>query len=223
MLAANIVNAQPFSTPQTTPVVEKRNPRPTSPAQEVVPTSTPTKQVTLVNHIATMLSALTFKFSNQRVNNNKLHLAAFLTEVFKRSKCSKKIILLSIYYFHKLYTCKLDSITSLPEFSRCSKRIYLCCIILAHKFLNDQTFSMSSWQRISGLSCRDISTMERWCLAKLNYELLISDEKLTAWSRKYLYNEVVVEIINSKKRIRETEILSTLTPNKRLNTNIVII
>lgn len=183
------------------------------------PTTSAPRQSALVNQIATLLSALTSKFSNHKVNNSKQHLVPFLTEVLKRSKCSRKVVLLSIYYFHKLYTFKLDSITSLPEFSRCSKRVYLCCLILAHKFLNDQTFSMNSWQRISGLSSKDLSTMERWCLSKLDYELLINDENLNSWSRKTLFNEVDLEAspLICRKRARE-EVVCPPVANKKLYT-----
>ncbi|SCU91460.1 LAME_0E12596g1_1 [Lachancea meyersii CBS 8951] len=221
---SNIAIPHPFSTPQATPV-GKQNPRPLSPPRSETASGTScfSKQGVLVNQVATVLSALTSKFSNHRVNNTKPHLVAYLTKVIKRTKCSKKIVLLSIFYFHKLYTRKLDSITNLPEFSRCSKRVYLCCLILAHKFLNDQSFSMASWQKISGLSCKDISTMERWCLNKLDYELFTTDLDLTAWCDKHIHNEVVEKDSCSRKRVRDLESDSTTSlPNKRLHSSIVI-
>ncbi|SCV99479.1 LAFE_0A04060g1_1 [Lachancea fermentati] len=166
-----------------------------------------TKQLRLINQIATILSALTSKFSNHRINNSKQHLIPFVTEVFRRSKCTKKVILLSMYYFHKLHTFKLKSITNLPEFSRCAKRIYLSCLVIAHKFLNDQTFSMKTWQCISGLSSKDITTMERWCLGKLEYELLLDDDKLNMWVRNVLQKDSVncVLVTMSKKRSRDVD------------------
>ncbi|CAR30634.1 Pcl5p [Lachancea thermotolerans CBS 6340] len=211
--------AAPPSPPPHTPDALADRPSPA-----LAPARTWVRQSALINQIATLLSALTSKFSNHRVNNSKQHLVLFLTEVLKRSKCSKKVVLLSIYYFHKLYTYKLDSITNLPEFSRCSKRVYLCCLILAHKFLNDQTFSMSSWQRISGLSSKDISTMERWCLTKLDYELFLDDDRLSAWSRKILVQEGGADTLPviCKKRASEEDSFDLL-PHKKLHTGVIAI
>ncbi|SCU79669.1 LADA_0B02388g1_1 [Lachancea dasiensis] len=217
----NIAFPHPFSTPESTPVECGNAPKVLSPSPEPRD-NLPSKQTVLVSQVATLLSALTSKYSNHRVNNSKPHLVTYLTAVFKRSKCSKKIILLSIYYFHKLYTYKLDSITNLPEFSRCSKRVYLCCLILAHKFLTDQTFSMASWQRISGLSPKDISVMERWSLKKLEYELFISDTHLNAWCKSTLYSAVVEESNICKKRYRDLEFDLEMEPSKRLHTTVVV-
>lgn len=183
------------------------------------------KQSSLVDQVSTLLSALTSKFSNQKINNSKLSLTPFLNEIFKRSKCSKNIILLSAYYFHKLYTFKMQSVTNLPEFSRCSKRIYLVCLILSHKFLKDQTFSMKSWQRISGLPTKDIATMERWCLGKLDYELFLEESALQEWAKDVLSKDTVssdssVSAIScdtaSKKRARQEEDEYELYRPKRL-------
>ncbi|SCU98272.1 LAFA_0G16754g1_1 [Lachancea sp. 'fantastica'] len=214
----------PFCTPQTTPIGNSENvSRPVSPLSETATGLSVFKQGLLINQAATLLSALTSRFSNNRVNNTKQHLVAYLTEIIKRAKCSKKIVLLSIFYFHKLYTYKLDSITNLPEFSRCSKRIFLCCLILAHKFLNDQTFSMASWQRISGLPCKDLSTMERWCLANLDYELFTTETELTTWCDKHIYNKIVDTGKVAKKRLRELEVTASPLLAKRARTSIEII
>ncbi|CEP62277.1 Pcl5p LALA0_S05e01860g [Lachancea lanzarotensis] len=214
----------PFHTPQSTPLGNGENvARPISPVFEPANGISVSKQGLLVNQAATLLSGLTSKFSNNRVNNTKQHLVAYLTEIIKRAKCSKKIVLLSTFYFHKLYAYKLDSITNLPEFSRCSKRVYLCCLVLAHKFLNDQTFSMASWQRISGLPCKDLSTMERWCLTILDYELFTTDAELTMWCDKHIYNRLVDAEKVTNKRVRDGQVTVLPSPIKRARRSIEIV
>lgn len=145
---------------------------------------------TLNGYVATLLSALTSNYSNQRINNSKHLILQFLTEIVRRSKSSHHVVIHATYLFHQLYTngLKRVSMTGMPEFARCSKRVFLSCLILAHKFNNDSTFSMKTWGLISGLKVRDLATMERWALSIFDYKLYVSASVLAKW-----YTEVLSE------------------------------
>ncbi|SCU84804.1 LAMI_0C08944g1_1 [Lachancea mirantina] len=179
------------------------------------------EQQKLVSVIATLLSALTSNFSNHKINNSKQHVAAFLTTVLKRSRCSKAVTILATFYFHKLYSSKLHSVVDLPEFSRCSRRIFLSCLILAHKYLNDRSFSMETWHCVSGLPSRDISSMERWCLNKLEYELFVTGEALLEWQNTVLHFGKVTPASNKRLRDEVDECEDAWMPAKRLASAVV--
>ncbi|AAS50334.1 AAL032Wp [Eremothecium gossypii ATCC 10895] len=143
----------------------------------------------LMQVIATLLAALTFNYSNQRINNSKHSLLQFLAEIVRRSKSSRGVTVLATYYFHRLYQYRLKSLplAQVPEFARSSKRMFLCSLILAHKFTQDSTFSMKAWSTITGLPPKDISTMERWALNQLQYRLYVSAEDLDRWTEDVLF------------------------------------
>ena len=166
--------------------------------------------------VATLLSALTSNFSNQRINNSKQLILHFINEVVKRSKSSQLVVIQATYLFHQIYTKALKpvSITDMPEFARCSKRVFLSCLILAHKFNNDSTFSMKTWCLISGLKPRDLANMERWTLSTLDYKLRIESSVLNKWyntvlSESFVSNPLLSSVSSScRKRARsefETE------------------
>lgn len=72
-------------------------------------------------------------------------------------------------------------VESAPGFTRSLRKLYLCGVILAHKFIQDMTFSMKSWSRVTGLSAREISIMERWALRRMDYNLYVDVEGFSAW------------------------------------------
>lgn len=137
--------------------------------------------LTLIEKITRLLSALTLDYcnSNSKINNSFTTIKPFVTEILKRSKSNKLIAILASHYFKTIFSnLQEKQQDELPEFAKCSKRIFLSCLILSHKFVNDNTFSMETWSSISGLKSKDLSTMERWCLNKLGYNLFIDSNKL---------------------------------------------
>ncbi|AET38723.1 Pcl5p Ecym_3226 [Eremothecium cymbalariae DBVPG len=159
----------------------------------------------LILQISKLLAALTFNFSTEKINNSKRFIATFLIEIFRRSKCSRNIMLLATYYFHKLYqsVLNIEPQSSIPEFARSSKRMFLCCLIIAHKFNQDITFSMKTWSHITGLPSKDISIMERWALGKLEYRLYTYTEELCTWTENVLLTDY--ETLSSSHRSDSTK------------------
>ncbi|CDO92595.1 unnamed protein product [Kluyveromyces dobzhanskii CBS 2104] len=181
----------------------------------------PSHNASLNASVATLLSALTSNFSNQRINNSKQLILHFINEVVKRSKTSQHVIIQATYLFDQIYSKKLKpvSITNMPEFARCSKRVFLSCLILAHKFNNDSTFSMKTWCLISGLKARDLASMERWTLSTLDYRLRIENSVLNKWYATFLLESFIANPLLSSssscmKRARsEFEEDSSYTPS----------
>ena len=160
----------------------------------------------LLNKINKLMMICTRDFQKNKINNSNIK---FLTEVLKRSKSNKLITILSCHYFKNIYQ-NLNGLNvianELPEFAKCPKRIFLSCLILSHKFINDNTFSMKTWSSISGLNSKDLSTMERWCLNKLDYNLFWDLNKLMD-SEKQLFDCIKpANIVIVTKRIRDDEI-----------------
>lgn len=159
----------------------------------------------LLNKINKLMMICTRDFQKNKITNANIK---FLTEVLKRSKSNKLITILSCQYFKKIYQNLNESninTNELPQFAKCSKRIFLSCLILSHKFINDNTFSMKTWSSISGLNSKDLSTMERWCLSKLDYNLAWDLNKLMD-SETDLFEIIQPTRIVVGKRIRDDEI-----------------
>ncbi|KAH3899226.1 Pcl5p SCDLUD_004658 [Saccharomycodes ludwigii] len=119
------------------------------------------------------------------------HYINFLTDIIKRSKSTKNILLLTLYYLIKIdENCRTTSSIGPGMSSYCSKRKFFGCLVLAHKYLNDKTFKMDSWFIISGggLSKLEISQIERWCLGQLDYNLYVRNiNDVKNWCLPHLF------------------------------------
>lgn len=131
-----------------------------------------------VDNASSYISTLFAPYESTKIKNDKQTISNFLTQIIKRSKLSKTLVLYSMLYVAKISKCKAANLKNSPEFSNCAKRISLVSIIISHKFLNDNTFSMKTWSQISGLKISDLISMERWCLSVLNFNLNIDDISL---------------------------------------------
>ncbi|CAB4253808.1 similar to Saccharomyces cerevisiae YHR071W PCL5 Cyclin [Maudiozyma barnettii] len=141
----------------------------------------------LIKNISNLMSNSTSQFliTDSKINNSFNKNIKFLTEVLKRSKSNKLIAMLASHYFKQIYeNLNSNKINDLPEFAKCSKRIFLTCLILSHKFINDNTFSMKTWSSISGLPAKDLSTLERWCLHKLDYNLYVDIKEIAIMGKR---------------------------------------
>ncbi|CCD23858.1 Pcl5p NDAI_0C01980 [Naumovozyma dairenensis CBS 421] len=138
--------------------------------------------MSLVDTIAEFLSETVKYLSTKKVPNEKSSIKTYLMEILKRSQSSRNNVIVASFYFQKLYNSVQLNQDPNPEFVHCSKRIFLSCLILSHKFLNDKTFSMKAWSLISGISKRDLSILERWCLMRLNYHLVVDVTEINKWS-----------------------------------------
>lgn len=160
----------------------------------------------LIAKITTVLCQRTEKISTNKIKNEVKNVNEFLREVLRRSKSNRKTALVAFGYFQRIYDGHVSS-GKVPDFARCSKRIYLSCLILAHKYLNDNSFTMKTWNMISGLSQSDLCLMEKWCLVRLDYRLSIAETDLKVLqdslvTRKRARNEEVYRIEVGHKKLR---------------------
>ncbi|CCE62843.1 hypothetical protein TPHA_0D02050 [Tetrapisispora phaffii CBS 4417] len=147
--------------------------------------------------ILIQLSKLLSKFSSNITESNIISndsIVHFITEVIGRSKCNKQTLLLATLYFKNIYSSftndKLKA-SNVPEFIKCIKRTYLSCLIVSHKFLNDNTYSLKSWNKITGLSAKTLSMMEKYSLMTLNFNLHLDNSEVND-----LNNEIMLMVVD---------------------------
>ena len=217
-----------YQTPPYEPVATTSSAARTTPSrQENTPLVSPQKvssASSLIDKITKLMAASTARFSantiaaKSTITNTLTKNRAFVTEVLKRSKSNRLIALLAARYFKAIYAALQDIPTSdLPEFAKCSKRIMLTCLILAHKYINDNTFSMKTWSSISGLNARDISTMERWCLHKMNYNLYVDVDDILASETETFIVQTVSR--GCKRRMDEDNVEASVKVRKMAKVN----
>lgn len=139
------------------------------------------ENVLFINDTVQELHEVSHMFSTKSIKNDAKGIKQFLKEIIRRSDCDRASIRLAVRYCRNIYGSfgSRTGNTGTLEFSHCVKRVFLSCLIITHKFINDSSFSMSSWSLISGLSKKDLSSMERWCLIKLDYNLYVPLETVS--------------------------------------------
>ncbi|QLL33382.1 hypothetical protein HG536_0E02930 [Torulaspora globosa] len=166
----------------------------------------PLSSDTLVSRIGMALCERTSKISTDKIRNEAGSVSSFVREVLRRSKSNTRSTVLAFAYFNKVYDGQSVK-DKLPEFARCSKRVFLSCLILANKFLNDNSFAMKTWHMISGLRQKDLCLMERWCLDRLDYKLLVTETEYAVFENRLF--------VASNKRMRcENESVRDLSYKK---------
>ncbi|CCH58109.1 hypothetical protein TBLA_0A03090 [Henningerozyma blattae CBS 6284] len=168
-----------------------------------------------IDNIAQYLSSVSLPFQTVKIKNDKATISAFLTQIIKRSKLSKSLVLYSTLYASKIFS---KHQCNSPEFANCSKRILLLSIIIAHKFNNDNTFSIKTWSQISGLKSTELINMERWCLQTLDYNLNIDPIALKKFNIfiRSLNERTVINSALKRRRVSTSNNVS-ISPNPITN------
>ncbi|CAJ0847458.1 17520_t:CDS:2 [Entrophospora sp. SA101] len=68
---------------------------------------------------------------------------------------------------------------SLVDSATCGRRMFLASLIVASKYLQDNNYSNNAWSKISGLSLKEINSIERRFLQLIVYNLYVSEEERT--------------------------------------------
>ncbi|GME67487.1 unnamed protein product [Ambrosiozyma monospora] len=150
----------------------------TSPSNIITPTSatnTTTTSPTTTTTVVTTDSLLKitslfllYMFQNLYVSSSSLEY--FVKEVIKRSKCSLTVFQISVYYLVQLYnTPKYE------HFLKCGKKAWLGCLVLASKYHQDKNFTLKVWNKITGLSIKELTSTETIILEMLDYNLFIKE------------------------------------------------
>lgn len=99
----------------------------------------------------------------------------FVRHILKRSRATRSTLQLAIFYLfrirpHIVQRCQYDPIV------KCGRRMFLAALISAHKYLYDNTFTNTSWSKISKLPVKEVNAAERSLLEMLDYRLYVSTE-----------------------------------------------
>ncbi|GME92561.1 unnamed protein product [Ambrosiozyma monospora] len=146
----------------------------TSPSSIVTPTSATntttntTSTVTSDSLLKITSLFLLYMFQNLYVSSSSLEY--FVKEVIKRSKCSLTVFQISVYYLVQLYnTPKYENLL------KCGKKTWLGCLVLASKYHQDKNFTLKVWNKITGLSMKELISTETTILKMLDYNLFIKE------------------------------------------------
>nr|CAG8512379.1 7360_t:CDS:2 [Entrophospora candida]CAG8572073.1 12038_t:CDS:2 [Entrophospora candida] len=71
---------------------------------------------------------------------------------------------------------------SLVDSATCGRRMFLASLIVASKYLQDNNYSNNAWSKISGLSLKEINSIERRFLQLIVYNLYVSEEVFNNWT-----------------------------------------
>lgn len=77
----------------------------------------------------------------------------------------------------------------------CGRRMFLASLIVASKYLQDNNYSNNAWSKISGLSLKEINSIERRFLQLIVYNLYVSEEVFNNWTN--LLNSHIKTILNN--------------------------
>ncbi len=110
----------------------------------------------------------------------------FVSETLRRSKSSYSTLQVALYYLILLKP-KILSITQLETATPnclldCPRRTFLTSLIVSAKYLQDQTYSLKSWSRITGLRLKEIKNYELQFLKAIKYDLYIKKDVYYKWS-----------------------------------------
>lgn len=119
------------------------------------------------------LQGITNTHNNQR---KKMPLRRFIQETLKRSRTSYSTFQVALYYLILVKQSeKRYKMT-------CGRRAFLTALILASKYLQDKSYSLTAWSKISGLSVKELFKNEMEFLDIVNYKLHIEHEIYGRWS-----------------------------------------
>jgi len=101
----------------------------------------------------------------------------FVSQILASTQLPSASILLGLLYLTAF--CK-----TAPAAARVPGSVYhllICALVVANKFLDDNTFTNKSWSEISGLSVKEISSLERQWLITMGWDLHLSLEDQKKW------------------------------------------
>ncbi|ODQ65898.1 hypothetical protein NADFUDRAFT_41887 [Nadsonia fulvescens var. elongata DSM 6958] len=122
----------------------------------------------------------------------QLSLTTFIKEILKRSRTSFSTLQVTLFYLIKFRTLIKDYLIRIksgseklsPDFLFLldERKTFLVCLLISTKYLNDKSFSVNVWSKVSGL---DKSDLIKWDFAFINsimkWNLFIDVEDFNSW------------------------------------------
>ncbi|KAF2860841.1 hypothetical protein K470DRAFT_203895, partial [Piedraia hortae CBS 480.64] len=125
-------------------------------------------------------------------NADPLPLDKFIEEVLRRSRMSYSTLQTALYYIaddednHPHPQQKRPHQKQLPSPLLCGRRMFLTALILATKYLQDKTYSLKAWSKMSGLRIAEIVALERLFLQTVQWNLHIPATKFRCFTSSIL-------------------------------------
>lgn len=168
---------------------------------KAVPVYTPTSSY--VTNIANIVCLFWFNnnLHNQQLSSSPANydtlttpsyrFKSFISSVLQQAQLSPTCLSLSLYYIYKL-KFKPISANENSEY-----RVFTTALILSNKFLDDNTFTNSTWAKMTRLPLEEISLMEIEFLKCLKYNLVVDNAEWTSWQSQLLNWLKLAATINS--------------------------
>lgn len=148
----------------------------------------------------------------------------FVRHLLKRSRATRSVLQLAIFYLfrirpHIMQRSQYDPIV------KCGRRMFLAALICAHKYLYDNTFTNTSWARISKLPVKEVNAAEKSLLDILDYRLYVPTEiyeKFESQLKEAMPQEPALPspVINSNKRsLSSITTTNTISKKQKHNTH----
>ena len=153
---------------------------------------------------ATQLVAQVWPTSNAvaAFPNKVISLRFFIRETLRRSRTSYSTLQVTLWYLVLLrsfvvaarsdtgqHDTQFDEASDEPAKTdgpscalQCGRRMFLAALILASKYLQDRNFTAKAWSKITGLSSKDIVKNETLFLAKISWNLHMTEKNFRYWN-----------------------------------------
>jgi hypothetical protein len=112
-------------------------------------------------------------------------LPKFLQELLKRCHATYSALTMALYYICLLQTLgKIPSPQDKNNPMHCGRRVFLGALILATKYLQDKSYSMRAWHKVTNIAVKEITCIEKTVLQALDYKMHVPLEHYNNWCAK---------------------------------------
>lgn len=88
-------------------------------------------------------------------------------------KCSNESLVLALVYIDRTVALEPALLASLAQ----TRWLVVSSVMLAIKFLDDNYYNNAHYARISGLSLKELNTLEEWFLRLMDYRLFVQEDE----------------------------------------------
>ncbi|KAJ1570139.1 hypothetical protein HK096_004512 [Nowakowskiella sp. JEL0078] len=121
----------------------------------------------------------------------------FCTRILSLTKSSRSVIFVSLLYVYRLTTLSSMNSAHMTLFASVQalglkltpRQLMTVTLMLAYKYLEDRKFSATAWAKISSIDVNELNSVERECLAALQFNLYVSEQEFLDW-KTWLYQFV---------------------------------
>lgn len=112
----------------------------------------------------------------------KLPFKQFVVEVLKRSRVPVTVLQVALCYISRIKPIIMQMRAEgkeVPLRLACGRRVLVAALQIASKYVQDRSYSVSIWSKISGLSAKDLTANEIALMQVLDWNMFVSFEAYT--------------------------------------------